>query len=80
MAAAQATRALPNLVTVVAWRSCDHTGPVFEGDVLGTALTVEARASAGAGRAGGPARADHADRGDEEPVPVLDWRFVGVMA
>ena len=42
VAAAQATRALPNLVTIVAWRSCDHTGPVFEGDMLSTELTVEA--------------------------------------
>src|SRR5690606_11310680 len=28
----QAVRALPELVTVVAWHGCDHTGPVREGD------------------------------------------------
>ena len=42
VAAAQATRALPNLLTIVAWRSCDHTGPVFDGDLLATELTVGA--------------------------------------
>src|ERR687894_495814 len=42
VAAAQATRGLPNLVTIAAGRSCEHTGPVFEGDVLSTELTVEA--------------------------------------
>ena len=31
VAAAQAARALPNLVTMVAWRSCDHTGPGVRG-------------------------------------------------
>jgi len=83
IAAAQATRALGNLVTVVAWHGCDHTGPVFEGDVLATELTVEAlhpleRADAGLV----DLRAvTTADRGDgEEPSPVLDWRFVGLMA
>ena len=40
VAAAQATRALPNLLTIVAWRWCEHTGPVFDGDLLATELTV----------------------------------------
>lgn len=31
---AQLTRALPNLVTMVAWRYCDHLGPVLENDVI----------------------------------------------
>jgi acyl dehydratase len=85
VAAAQATRALPNLLTILAWRGCEHTGPVFEGDILATELTLEAiepvdltddkcalldlRAIV------------HAHRpGEEEPAPVLDWRFIGLMA
>ncbi len=83
VAAAQTTRALPNLATIVAWRSCDHTGPVFEGDVLATELTVEALhplESADAGLVDLRA-VTSADRGDsEDPSPVLDWRFLGVMA
>jgi acyl dehydratase len=42
LAGAAATRALPNLVTILGWRSCEHTGPVFEGDVLRTEITVDA--------------------------------------
>ncbi|MBV8993219.1 MAG: hypothetical protein JO287_05860 [Pseudonocardiales bacterium] len=84
IAGAHATRALPDLVTIVAWRSCDHTGPVFEGDVLRTELHVEAvhprdgyqlidlRAvvhACPAEDAGDPTAADK---------PVLDWRFVAL--
>jgi acyl dehydratase len=73
LALAQATRLLPNLVTVLAWESCDHTGPVHEGDTLFSELHVE---SSDAGvlqlrslvyAAGGP------DGGDDRQV--LDWRF-----
>jgi acyl dehydratase len=84
IAGAHASRALPDLVTIVAWRSCDHTGPVFEGDVLRTELHVEAvhprdgyqlidlRAvvhACPAEEAGDPSAADK---------PVLDWRFVAL--
>ena len=82
VAAAQAARALPNLVTVVAWRSCDHTGPVFDGDILATRLAVEA-VHPFEERDGGlvDLRAQTtADRGDEGPQPVLDWRFVALVA
>jgi acyl dehydratase len=41
VAAAHVTRALPRLATIVAWASCDHLGPVFEGDKLRTDLRVE---------------------------------------
>jgi acyl dehydratase len=83
VAAAQTTRALPNLAMIVAWRSCDHTGPVFEGDVLATEVTVEALHPLEAADAGlvDLRAVTSADRGDPEgPIPVLDWRLVGVMA
>ncbi len=41
IAAAQATRALPDLVTIVAWHGCDHTAPVYEGDTLTSTLELE---------------------------------------
>ena len=41
LALAQASRLLPNLVTVLGWESCDHTGPVHEGDTLYSELHVE---------------------------------------
>ena len=79
VAAAQATRALPNLVTIAAWRSCDHTGPVFEGDVLSTELTVEAVRPLENGGLVDLRAVTTAER-DGEAAPALDWRFLGGMA
>jgi acyl dehydratase len=41
LALAQATRLLPNLATVLGWQSCDHSGPVYEGDTLFSELHIE---------------------------------------
>ncbi|PHS73434.1 MAG: acyl dehydratase [Cycloclasticus sp.] len=41
MAAAQILRALPNLMTILAWRYCDHLAPVFENDILHTELFID---------------------------------------
>jgi acyl dehydratase len=82
LALTHAVRALPALVTVVAWRSCEHLAPVFEGDIIRSTVTVERvepgpaegklvelRLQSAADRiAGGGADA------------VLDLRAVGVMA
>src|SRR6202012_3317844 len=40
IAAAQLTRALPDLVTVLVWHSCDHLAPTFEGDILSTSVEI----------------------------------------
>jgi acyl dehydratase len=40
IALAQAYRAVPGLVTALAWKSCDHTGPVREGDTLVSTVTI----------------------------------------
>lgn len=81
LALSQACRALPNLVTVLGWQSCDHTGPVHEGDTLTSDLHVE---SAHAVAGGGVLRLRsvvHAHRpGASEPAPVLDWRFTALTA
>jgi acyl dehydratase len=78
LALAQTTRLLPTLVTVLGWQSCEHTGPVYEGDTLYSELHVES--------------AEPADRGgvltlrslvyaaanndaDEPDRQVLNWRF-----
>jgi acyl dehydratase len=78
-----AGRALPNLVTVVAWRSCDHLGPVFEGDVLRSTVIVDAVDPLPDGR--GHSLELHVETAAEQiadgtPRPVLDWRLVAVMA
>ena len=67
----------------MAWRGCDHTGPVFEGDVLATELTVEAVHPLDDVDAGlvDLRAVTTADRGQPDGAePVLDWRFLGVMA
>jgi len=86
MASAQIVRALPNLVTLIAWRSCDHTEPVFEGDILRTEFTIDAKRTLTSG--GGLVDLHavvHAARGDQAPtlgadIPVLDWRVIALMA
>ncbi len=90
LAAAQAVRALPNLVTIIAWRSCEHTSPVFEGDTLGTELTVENAHPMDDGhglldlrcvtRAERGAEAVRAGMEAGTEKAVLDWRFVALMA
>lgn len=84
IAGAHAGRALPDLVTIVAWRSCEHTGPVFEGDVLRTELGVEAVHQRAGYQLLDLRAVVHAcpaaDAGDPAASgePVLDWRFVAL--
>lgn len=40
LALAQVGRGLPNLLAMVAWRYCDHLGPVLEGDIISTRFKV----------------------------------------
>jgi acyl dehydratase len=76
LALAQASRLLPNLATVLGWQSCDHTGPVHEGDTLYSDLHVEA-ADVLPGDRGGVLhlRSLVYAVGDGEDRPVLDWRW-----
>ena len=79
LAAAQAVRALPNLVTILAWHSCDHTGPVHEQDILVSDLSVERIAARSSG-ALLHLRSIVSARRDEGLAPVLDWQFVALTA
>lgn len=84
LAAAALTRALPNVLTVLGWHSCDHTGPVFEGDVLRTRIEIEAVRPLSDGVAMCDLRLTCTARagGSEQPVesrPVLDWRCVALI-
>jgi acyl dehydratase len=80
LALAQATRALPTLVTVLEWASCDHTGPVREGDTLTSELHVEGARAHPAGTAVRLRSIVSARTATTAERPVLDWRFTGVMA
>jgi acyl dehydratase len=72
LALAQAVRLLPNMVTVLGWEYCDHTGPVHEGDTLVSELHVEAAEPLPGG--GGVLRL-RSMVADLTGRPVLDWRF-----
>lgn len=80
VAGAQILRALPDLVTILAWRSCDHTGPVFEGDLLQTDVTVSGVHPCGSHALVDLHAVTYAQRPDGSSAQVLDWRSVGVMA
>jgi acyl dehydratase len=77
LALAQASRLLPNLATVLGWQSCDHTGPVHEGDTVYSELHVETARSTSHGGVLGLRSLVYAvaDTPDAPDRPVLDWRF-----
>ena len=75
LALAQASRVLPNLATVLAWESCDHTGPVFEGDTLYSEVHVEGATALSGGRGGVLRLRSLVFAAADEPRRVLDWRF-----
>ncbi|HZO06895.1 MAG TPA: MaoC family dehydratase [Solirubrobacterales bacterium] len=81
IAAAQLTRAIPGLLTIVAWHSCDHLGPVFEGEMLRSEVELERvePLATGGGLAHLRSRV-RALREDGEEAAVLDWRLVGALA
>ena len=81
LALTQAVRALPELVTVVAWHGCDHTGPVREGDTLTSTVAVERVDPGPAGGRLAHLRSVVAARSGpgDAPRDVLDWRYVALV-
>ena len=75
--------AVPDIVTIVGWHSCEHLAPVHEGDTLYSELELErvdALSNGGALahlRSRVVALGEHGD--DDGGTPVLDWRFVAVV-
>jgi acyl dehydratase len=79
LAASQASRAFPAIVAILGWHSCDHLGPVREGDTLRTTLQIERLEPLSEGGVAHIAATVTADR-PEKPAKVLDWRFVALFA
>ena len=81
LALTQAVRALPELVTVLGWHGCDHTGPVREGDTLTSEVLLEQVEPGPAGGRLAHLRSRVAARtGPGAPVrDVLDWRYVALL-
>ncbi len=81
LALGQASRALPSIVTVAGWHSCDHLAPVREGDTLRSTITVEGVEylpnGGGLAHLRSLVRADGRDGAEQQDV--LDWRYVAVL-
>lgn len=77
IALSQCARALPSIVTVVGWHGCDHLAPVHEGDLLKSSLSVEKLEPLATG---GLVHLRSRVLAGADAVPVLDWRFVAVIA
>lgn len=77
LALAQVSRLLPNLVAVLGWHSCDHTGPVSEGDTVYSEIHVEAAQPLPGDRGGVLTLRSlvYAVGDDGDDRAVLDWRF-----
>jgi len=85
MAAAQLSRAIPDLVTLLGWYHCDHTSPVFEGDVLTTSYTLLEQTSAKGASLLNLHVEVFASRGEQAPEPddnikVLDWSLAALAS
>jgi acyl dehydratase len=81
LALTQAARAIPTIATVAGWHGCDHLGPVHEGDTVRSTITVEQIEPLPF--AGGLVHLRSMVRADSdgpEPRPVLDWRYVAIVA
>jgi acyl dehydratase len=80
IAAAHVSRVLPQLMTILAWRRCDHLAPVREGDVLRSQVHILEVAHAGHGPALVDLRVTTSAIGVGEPTAVLDWALVAAAA
>ncbi len=81
VALGQATRALPGLLTVLGWHSCDHLAPVHEGDQLTSTIHVERSEPAPRGGRILHLRTEVSARAaDGSDSAVLDWRFVALAS
>jgi acyl dehydratase len=78
VAAAQLTRALPECLYIAGWRSCEHSGPVFEGDTLTSGIDVIAVEDAGSLSVAELRVRVFAER--EQRELVLDWQPIVLTA
>jgi citrate lyase beta subunit/acyl dehydratase len=80
IAAAHLTRVLPDLATILSWRSCDHLGPAFDGDLVRSEIALERLTPlADGGLIDVWIRASAQAPQDDDPRPVLDWRLTALM-
>ncbi|MFT4631799.1 MAG: 2-methylfumaryl-CoA hydratase [Candidatus Pseudothioglobus sp.] len=80
MAAAQITRVLPTMMTILGWFKCDHLAPVFEQDIIESRVTIEGLLP-GVDAQGGVALLHvEAFACRQASVKVLDWHLAALFA
>jgi 2-methylfumaryl-CoA hydratase len=90
MAAAQITRVLPNMMSILGWFKCDHLAPVFEQDIIESRVTIEGLLPGGSLQGAAPGASQggvallhvesFACRHEQEQVKVLDWHLAALFA
>jgi acyl dehydratase len=83
LAAAQATRLLPQMATIIGWHSCEHLAPVGEGDTLRSSLELERLEQLPEAGSLAHLRSRVQASPPQDPeveTAVLDWRFVALLA
>ena len=73
LAQASLSRIFPNTATILGWHTCDHTGPVFEGDLLSFEHEIINDKQYGNGQIRAVRSRVYVHREDEAPKEVLDW-------
>lgn len=79
LALAQATRALPTMLTVLGWHACDHVGPVREGDTLSSDVEVGPSAALPGGGTAVDLRSLVTAHRSDGDAPVLDWSYTALL-
>jgi 2-methylfumaryl-CoA hydratase len=79
LAQASLSRTLPDLLTILAWRSCDHVAPVFEEDLLQFTTTVDDVVESRGFRLADLSVTATAHRLGHEPSTVLRWSPVVLL-
>jgi hypothetical protein len=75
----QLARTLPGLVTVPSWESCDHTGPVHEGDTLHSRVLIKDTRTAEGRTYAAIQVLVRATRADGTVTDVLDWHLTALL-
>ncbi len=88
IAAAQLSRVLPELATILAWYRCEHLAPVFEEDILGSVISIQEVQQTPRGRLAkihlevfAEGAADTSTPPQEAPTKkkVLDWHLAALL-
>jgi len=84
IASKQLAMGLPHILQILAWYRCDHVGPVFEGDILSSQITIKDTHKVQDATVAKLSVEVFAKRGPEAPsdlpdAKVLDWSLAALL-